>query len=115
MMQESLNDSNLLHKDKDDQISALQQQADSLSQNIADMSNNSQTIAQQMIELRSVLDDRNERIAAMEHNLNEVEDEKELLKTQLREQTEDLLNQVKVLRTQLQEVSMSKQRRLCYP
>lgn len=105
-MQETLDNSNTMHDEKDNKIATLQQQLDTLTQSNADMSNNSQAIAEQMVELRNALDDRNKRISFLELNLCEVAEERELLKNEMASQAQELLNQVKDLRAQLEEVRL---------
>ena len=105
-MQETLDNSNTMHNEKDNKIATLQQQLDTLTQSNADMSNNSQAIAEQMVELRNALDDRNKRISFLELNLSEVAEERELLKNEMASQAQELLNQVKDLRAQLEEVRL---------
>lgn len=103
-MQEALNNSIASSNDKDNKIETLQQQLHTLKQANQDMSNNSRTIAEQMIELRNTLDDRNKRISSLELNLSELSEERELLKNEMTNQTQGLLNQFKDLRIQLDEV-----------
>lgn len=103
-MQETLDNSNAIHNEKDGKIATLEQQLESLSQINEDMSSNSKTVAEQMVELRNALDDRNQSISRLEINLSELAEERELLKKEMANQTQDLLNQMKDLRSQLQEV-----------
>ncbi len=109
-MQEAIDNSNRIHNEKDNEkdneISTLQQQLNTLTQSNDDMSNNSQTISEQMVELRNALDDRNQRISHLELNLSEVAEERQLLKSEMANQTQELLNQVKNLRAQLEEVRL---------
>jgi chromosome segregation ATPase len=105
-MQETLDGSDAMHDEKDNRISTLEQQLYTLTQSNEDMSNNSQAIAEQMIELRNAVDDRNQRISHLELNLSEMSEERELLKSEMANQTQELLNQVKDLRAQLEEVRL---------
>ena len=100
-----LENSNTMNKEKDNQIDTLQQQLETLIQSNEDLSNNSKTVSEQMLELRNVLEDRNQRISHLELNLSETAEERELVKNEMTNQTQELFNQVKDLRTQLEEVT----------
>lgn len=105
-LQETLNNSNTMHNEKDKKIVMLQKQLDGLTRSNEDMSNNSAKIAEQMTELCNALDERDERISHLELTLSDVAEERELLKNEMANQTQELVNQVKDLRAKLEEVPL---------
>ena len=95
-----------MHSEKDNKIVTLQKQLDLLTQSNEGMSDNSAKTAEQMTELCNALDERDQRISHLELNLSDVAGEKELLKSEMANQTQELVNQVKDLRAKLEEVPL---------
>ena len=95
-----------MHSEKDNKIVTLQKQLDLLTQSNEDMSDNSAKTAEQMTELCNALDERDQRISHLELNLSDGAEEKELLKSEMANQTQELVNQVKDLRAKLEEVPL---------
>lgn len=105
-LQQTLDNANAMHSEKDNKIVTLQKQLDLLTQSNEDMSDNSAKTAEQMTELCNTLDERDKKISHLELNLSDVAEEKELLKSEMANQTQELVNQVKDLRAKLEEVPL---------
>ena len=105
-LQQTLDNANAMHNENDNKIVTLQKQLDLLTQSNEDMSHNSAKTAEQMTELCNALDERDQRISHLELNLSDVAEEKELLKSEMANQTQELVNQVKDLRAKLEEVPL---------
>ena len=77
---------------------------ESLSQVNEEMSRNTESFGQQMLELQNLLSDRNKKISHLEISLSEVSEERELMKSEMEKQSQEFLDQIKNLRDELNEV-----------